>query len=502
MKKILQLLIILFCFQSQAQIVCIYCYDQNDSISNNVNNLLLNGGFENTTCAFNSNNNTFCPNSASYNCDIANWICTGGGSGTYSCFYDSNYWYVAEGTHSAYFGNSFCPPCPTGDTSCLVNTDCETTGIPSGYPLNGAAYGGALGISLEQTANGLTPGATYVLEFWAGGESYGGGFPDPGLFGVDIGFGYTYLRCHPTQSYIGIGTRFIIEFNATSTSHTIKFTNWGHICNTCTELVLDDVRLYTLAELSPSVPPCAGANVTALFTAPNHICPGTCTDFVNLSVNATSFLWTFQGANPSVSTDVAPTNICYNTPGTYGVTLIGSNGITSDTLTLNNYITVYPYPAPQGIAQSGDTLFANQGAVSYQWFHDGNIISGATNYFYVAIEGGDYNVVATDNNNCEVEAAIFDVLAGVQSLVNSHKPLVYPNPVENKLTVGNRHPDSYRDTIKSISIFNVIGERIIEYKGSGSLLPYTIDVSTLAPSIYFLELDNGEKLLRSRFTKQ
>ena len=37
----------------------------------------------------------------------------------------------------------------------------------------------------------------------------------------------------------------------------------------------------------------------AIFSAPNHICPGTCTAFINHSINGTSFLWTFTGASPS-----------------------------------------------------------------------------------------------------------------------------------------------------------------------------------------------------------
>jgi hypothetical protein len=500
MRKSVALFFIILCTQSSAQIVCIFCYGQNDSISQNVTNLLLNGGFENTTCAFNSNANTFCPNSANYNCDIASWICTGGGSGTYSCFYDSSYWYAQQGSHSAYFGNSFCPPCITNDTMCLVNNGCETTGISPGYPLNQAGYGGALGISLEQTVNGLTPGATYVLEFWAGGESYGGGFPDPGLFGVDIGFGYTYLRCKPTPAYTGVGTRFIIEFNATAVSHTIKFTNWGHICNSCTELVLDDVRLYTLAELSSIVPPCAGANVSALFTAPNHICPGTCTDFINLSVNATSFLWSFPGGNPSTSTDVSPANICYNNPGSYGVTLIGSNASGSDTLTLNNYITVYPYPPAQGITQSGDTLFANPGAVTYQWYLAGNLIPGATNYFYVATEGGDYNVVATDNNSCEVEAVIYDVVAATGDLKNQLSGLIlYPNPVSDVLVISCRSADG--QSIQ-VSVLNLLGEKVLQQKIEQSSGAVTVNVSALVPGVYTLVAGDGETEYRAAFTKQ
>ena len=106
--------------------------------------------------------------------------------------------------------------------------------------------------------------------------------------------------------------------------------------------------------------PCS---ITAAFAANDStICPGTCTDFTNFSVNASSYQWFFPGANPSVSTDVNPSIICYNIPGVYDVSLIATNGNLTDTMLLSNYITVYPFPAAQGITQNGDTLTAIQGA--------------------------------------------------------------------------------------------------------------------------------------------
>jgi len=130
------------------------------------------------------------------------------------------------------------------------------------------------------------------------------------------------------------------------------------------------------------------AQPVALFMAPNTICPGTCIDFINQSQGALSISWSFPGGIPSVSTDVNP-NICYNVPGSYDVTLIATNALSSDTLALNNYMTVNPFPPPQGILQNGDTLFSNAGAVSYQWYHNGVLIPGATDYYYVAPESSD-----------------------------------------------------------------------------------------------------------------
>lgn len=248
----------------------------------------------------------------------------------------------------------------------------------------------------------------------------------------------------------------------------------------------------------------APLNPIALFNAPNHICPGTCTNFTNLSINGQTYLWSFPGANPSVSTDVNPANICYNTPGTYTIQLIASNAIGSDTLTLNNFITVYPNPAPQGIAQSGDTLIANQGANSYQWYYGGVLIPGATDYFYVAMAGGDYNVVATDVNGCEVEAAIFDVIAEIQSTINNNQLAIYPNPSKDFIMIDSA-PDFFRGgaaTEVGISIYNVIGMGVIKLQTS-NLQPKTIiDIRTLPAGIYLVEISSGNKTVRNKFVKE
>ena len=242
---------------------------------------------------------------------------------------------------------------------------------------------------------------------------------------------------------------------------------------------------------------CVQSVPTAIFNSPdNVICPGTCTDFINLSLQGTSYQWFFPSGNPSVSTDINPQGICYNIPGTYPVTLIATNATGSDTLTLNNFITVFPQPAPQGISQSGDTLFANQGATSYQWYYNGNIINGATDYFYVATQSGDYNVVATDENNCEVEAVINNVMAAVgNSSMQSIQ--IYPNPVHDEFTIQKLQVTS--GTAAEISIYNVLGEKVY----SGIYSDHSIiDCSHFPQGLYLVELSSSEKILRGKFVKQ
>jgi len=249
----------------------------------------------------------------------------------------------------------------------------------------------------------------------------------------------------------------------------------------------------------------------AALGASSSICPGTCVSLINLSLNAINYNWSFPGAMPDTSTAANPTNICYPTPGNYDVLLIASNAISSDTLLLTNYITVYPSPPPQSITQSGDTLFAIAGSTSYQWYFNTNIINGATDYFYVAPAGGDYNVVATDANGCEVEAAVFNVVAGLTPALSEGEGVTaFPNPVGDKVTIHKSRVT--RETAVEISIYNVMGVLAVLPINIGTqtsnLNPYSyrdetsIDVSNLPSGLYYLEITSCGKAIRTKFVKQ
>ncbi len=235
----------------------------------------------------------------------------------------------------------------------------------------------------------------------------------------------------------------------------------------------------------------------------NSLCPGTCTDFVNLSFNAASYQWSFPGATPDTSTATNPTNICYQNSGSYDVQLIATNTNGSDTLLLSNYITVYPAPAAQGISQSGDTLFANAGANSYQWYYNTNIITGATNYFYIAPSSGDYNVVCTDSNRCEVEAAVFNVIAASPTQPPQRGGVeIHPNPVVDMLEIVS---PLFKDKKEiDISIYNILGEKVLAVsplslgRGAGG----EADVSALPSGMYYLEVTGSGKVFRTKFVKQ
>ena len=105
---------------------------------------------------------------------------------------------------------------------------------------------------------------------------------------------------------------------------------------------------------------------------------------------------------------------------------------------------------------------------------------GATDYFYVASEGGNYNVVATDANGCEVEAVIFDVVADVQLAIGSGQFAIFPNPVDDKFTILNldaRLTKAHRGVKSTIevSLYNLFGELAVCLPIANCALPIEFD---------------------------
>jgi len=449
-----------------------------NSLQSSAQNLLSNPGFEN----YSSLPTAF----GEYNLAIGWENCSGGGTPEY---------FNTGGSVGTYFGTN------------LPHTGAGMGGF---CPYHGSIMNFREYLSTALSSP-MVAGQTYSVSFWLASGingSYGFGCNNVGVCfstGPLIQSGTLPVSVIPqveitTIFYNTAWTQFSFQFTAASAFDYFTIGNFRDDSNTLIAQfgIAYDAVYYFLDDIDVELgnqPP------VAQFNAPHHICPGTCTDFINLSQNATSYLWSFPGATPSTSTDINPASICYNSPGSYTVSLIATNATTSDTLTLNNYITVYPYPPPQGILQSGDTLFANQGAVSYQWYLNGVIIPGTTNYYHVALQSGDYNVVCTDANGCEVEAVIFSVVASMGNEISSGNTGIYPNPVRGKCTIHNA--GFTMDAMVKISVFNIIGEKIYSDDNcrpasDGQLV---VDCRTLPPGLYCLEATTDEKIIRKQFIK-
>jgi PKD repeat protein/pimeloyl-ACP methyl ester carboxylesterase len=152
------------------------------------------------------------------------------------------------------------------------------------------------------------------------------------------------------------------------------------------------------------------APVVRMFTAStNTICVGECISFAdNTSNSPNDWNWSFPGANTTVSNSQNPSNICYNTPGAYSVSLTTSNGYSTDNTTMTGYITVLAQPSSI-ITQNANTM-SSSSPTGNQWYLNNTPISGATGQSFSPTTSGIYYVQVTNSNGCSQMSAPFNFI--------------------------------------------------------------------------------------------
>ena len=112
--------------------------------------------------------------------------------------------------------------------------------------------------------------------------------------------------------------------------------------------------------------------------------------FIDTSLNEpTAWEWTFEGGEPSVSTDQYP-RVFYNNKGVYSVQLIATNSAGADTVNFEDYITVngvvtapiaYFFADVTEIVEGGQVSFTDTSAnepTSWEWTFDGGTPATST----------------------------------------------------------------------------------------------------------------------------
>jgi len=228
------------------------------------------------------------------------------------------------------------------------------------------------------------------------------------------------------------------------------------------------------------------------------ICQKFCMDFFDQSGNnPTTWQWSFPGGVPSSSNQQNPTQICYNNPGVYDVTLITTNSFGSDTLVLSGYITVYSTPAFPTITVTGDILTSSY-ASSYQWQFNSVDIPGATNQSYTATQTGYYTVIITDENGCVSSTTVFVEVTGIESVGDDFGVSVYPNPSNGNFIIEFSGTKSSEQI--SLDLVNALGQTLFSFTEIQQQAPLKkeIQLSNLPAGIYFIRIQSQDISLNKK----
>lgn len=281
-----------------------------------------------------------------------------------------------------------------------------------------------------------------------------------------------------------------------------NFLGYPTYCVVCPDrtLYFDVCYPPSVSCFDPYFDNCAQTVLIAGFTSDvTGGCSGFDVAFTDESIGeVTSWSWTFEGGDPAGSAEQNPT-VTYTSPGMFDVELTVSNANNSNTLLMEDYITVHELPAvtlepfedvciydpafeltggqPEGGEYSGP-------GVENGWFDPATAGLGAHTILYAY----------TDNNGCEnfAEETIFvDVCAGV-SESGQAVFRVFPNPVTDRLVIAS---SGSRDL--KVRLFDLTGSVVLSFEKSSSTR-IDIDVSSLQNGLYILEVSGADLLFMEK----
>jgi choice-of-anchor B domain-containing protein len=164
--------------------------------------------------------------------------------------------------------------------------------------------------------------------------------------------------------------------------------------------------------------------------------------------------------------------------GAYRVEVISVDGcIARDTFEVQVFETFPPV-----ISLAGDSLYSSPGE-AYQWYLDGEVISGATDPTFVPPQTGSYQVRVWDENGCEtISEELFFTITSLKDKEQEapHSLRVYPNPAGEHLFIEAKAGSSFQ-------IIDPLGR--IFHSGVISAQRQKVSLEGLARGLYWLKVD-------------
>ena len=368
---------------------------------------------------------------------------------------------------------------PTFTTSSLQNNDqvkvVMTSSLACALPLNATSNAIVMAVTTSPIAN-----AGNDVSICAGSSTQLSG---------SGGTGYLWSPA------IGLSSSTIANPIATpmsTTSYILTVTNGSCISR-------DTVLVIIQQPFTPTV---------SISTVSNNICVGSTATFTAVASNAgtnPNYQWYVNGINAGTNSATFSTNSLQNNAQVK--VIVTSNGCTTTPVVTSNIITISVTTLVQPILSLNTnilTVINTDAAAIYRWqvlanSIWNNILPSATGSTYTITQPGEYRVKA-EKAACSLYSS--SLVSARSNALDSSLYYIYlsPNPARGMITVNKIVPSQ---KWQSAEVINLQGATMLPSVNIKGLRSVPINVSLLAPGLYFIRLTNDEgKKLTYRFIKE
>jgi len=294
-----------------------------------------------------------------------------------------------------------------------------------------------------------------------------------------LGYSYTWLK-DGVAAGSGISKTFKLAGNYTVVA---KLNGCTDTASPIIPIVVNPLPIAAISALSPATF-CAGDSCTLSATP----------------IGMTNYKW-YSGNNLLASTNNATQKV--GIAGTMKVMVTDPNACVSKVSSTNVKTKVSPIPVAT-ISVSGTNQLSATGFVklkasptladAYQWYKDGQILTGATNNIYITSVGGNFTANVTKLGCTGVSNTITIASVSpkeqqemVQYIDEQFELAAYPNPVTNLLTINVRGIEEVNATIQVMD-FN---GRLVAMKAM-TTTSTTVDMTGYASGMYLIRYKDAE----------
>ena len=306
------------------------------------------------------------------------------------------------------------------------------------------------------------------------------------------GSGGTSYSWSPTTGLSNASIANPIASPASTTTYILTASNGN-----CTSR--DTIRVTVQQPTTPTV---------SINTASNNICGGSNAVFTAVALNAganPSYQWQVDGVNAGTNNATFNSNSLQNNAQVK--VIVTSNGCTTTPVVTSNIITISVTTLVQPILSLNTnvlTITNTDAAAMYTWqvlanTIWNNIMPSATGTTYTITQPGQYRVKA-EKAACSLYSS--SLVSARSNALDSSLYYIYisPNPARGVITVNKIVPSQ---KWQSAEVINLQGATMLPSVNIKGLRSVPINVSLLAPGLYFIRLTNDEgKKLTYRFIKE